>query len=180
MYLQHKYIICKNVDFAISGTILLVYDPLNLELENIKIDQYKSIGGFDMQMECNYPEANLDAHFYVKNVNIHNSQDRIVFPSVFAALENQLPGDMVVENYISTTYIRFDEQSGMLNFIVQPRCVVDSDKDRYYNITNATVPLETPFTANFLYFRIIDDIYRKTYGFFDDINCSNHRYNIFG
>ena len=70
VYLQHRTAFYKDLDFAVSGTIQLVYDPLNLELENINIDQYKSIGGFDMLMECNYPEANLDAHLHAKNINV--------------------------------------------------------------------------------------------------------------
>ena len=120
VYLQHRKVTYKDVDIAVSGTIQLAYDPLNIDLENINIDQYKSIGGFDMDMQCNYPEAEIDAHLYAKNINIFYSQDRLVFPTLGAALESQLPGDMVVENYISTTYLTPEEFSGVLNCFVQP------------------------------------------------------------
>ena len=67
------------------------YNLLNLHIENIDVDFYRNSDGFDMIMQCNYPEAALDTDMYAKNTTFYASKKRIVSSFVGDMLESQLP-----------------------------------------------------------------------------------------
>ena len=69
VYLQDRKVTMKDLHISVSGTILRVYDPLYIWIENIDVDYYRNLGGFDMIMDCNYPEANLHANMYALNTS---------------------------------------------------------------------------------------------------------------
>ena len=48
--LQHHKMTFKDLHMNISGGISRIYDPLNLHLENMYVDYYKTQAGFDMIM----------------------------------------------------------------------------------------------------------------------------------
>ena len=50
LYIQDKIITYRNMHICVSGTILMVYDPLNLIIENIDVDYYKNTIGFESNM----------------------------------------------------------------------------------------------------------------------------------
>jgi hypothetical protein len=47
VYLQQKLIKLTNLDIGISGRILRTFDPTNAHLENITVDYYRNIAGFN-------------------------------------------------------------------------------------------------------------------------------------
>ena len=46
IYLQNRNLIMTNIDYRISGAIVLAYDPMNLYLENIDVDYSRNNCGF--------------------------------------------------------------------------------------------------------------------------------------
>ena len=74
VYLQTKTLKFEDLHISISGTILRAFDPLNIVIENIDVDYYSNSVGFDMDMECNYPEANINAYAHLTNGTFYNSQ----------------------------------------------------------------------------------------------------------
>ena len=54
--------------------------------------------------------------------------------------------------------------------------MVDIDQVRYFNLTNATVPIEggTGDTTNYIIYRVDIDIYQKSLGYFENIDLSNN------
>ena len=77
IYLQDKNITIMNTNIAITGNILYTNDPLSLHVENVYIDNYATMGGFIMNIDCNYPEAILTGLITLKNVTAEYSQERM-------------------------------------------------------------------------------------------------------
>ena len=52
----------------------------------------------------------------------------------------------------------------------------DTDKIRYFNVTNATLPMyvETGRNTNYIIYRVDIDVYQKTIGYFENIDISNN------
>ena len=82
VYLQDRKVTMKDLHISVSGTILRVYDPLYIWIENIDVDYYRNLGGFDMIMDCNYPEANLHANMYALNTSFYYGSERAVIPQL--------------------------------------------------------------------------------------------------
>ena len=115
VYIQDKTITIKNMHFNVSGTISMTYDPLSMNLINVDVDYYRNLGGFDMATICNYPEAELDTTIFVDNLTFYYSNGRTVNPVLQNQLRNQQPGNYVVSNYRSETYLTPNEAKGMFS-----------------------------------------------------------------
>ena len=50
LYIQEKVITYKDLHIRLSGTISTIYDPCNFVLENIDVDYYKNIAGFETNL----------------------------------------------------------------------------------------------------------------------------------
>ena len=176
VYLQTKTLTFKDLHINISGTILRAFDPLNLVIENIDVDYYRNSGGFDMDIECNYPEANINAYAHLTNGTFYNSQAKIINPVKGDLLKSELPGNFIIKDYYCSTYIAPNEHKGTLNLLIQSKCRPDDAADRYFNITNATIPVLEPgvgTAGNFLLTNINSELYRKTDSYLENINWSN-------
>ena len=141
VYIQDKTITVKNMHFNVSGSISMTYDPINMNLINVDVDYYKNFGGFDMQMFCNYPEAELDTTIFVDNITFYYGSERAVNPISRRTLRNQQPGKYIVNNYYAETYVAQNEQHGMLSLYLSQDCLRDVDTLRQFNVTNATLPI---------------------------------------
>ena len=113
-YIQQKTITLKNMHFNVSGTLSMTYDPLNMNLINIDVDYYRSVGGFDQQMFCNYPEAEHNTTIFADNVHFYYGKDRALSHVKKQMLRNQQPGNFIVNNYISEVWVAPFEQYGLL------------------------------------------------------------------
>ena len=114
VYIQDKTITFKNMYFSVSGTLSMTYDPISMNLINLDIDYHRNLGGFEMEVVCNYPEAELDTLMFVDNLKFYYGSDRAVNPIRKQMLTNQQPGDFIVNNYHSEIYLMPNEPYGML------------------------------------------------------------------
>ena len=169
--LQQKKATFKDLHISISGTIMRVYDPMYLWIENISVDYYRNLGGFHMAMTCNYPEANLDASMYALNTSFYYSQPRAVNPVEGTQLISELPGDMVVVDYKGDTYFYFHEKYGIIMNRVVETCSPDIDSGRYFNVTNVNLTIPEPLSVgNLIFMGIFSDILRPTHTYFENID----------
>ena len=99
VYLQSRLYTAKNLDFRSGGAVFETIFPLNMHLENIDIDYTMSLGGFQAYEECNYPEAELNTLYYVKNLTAYYGSERLVIPTRQAVLETRGAPDMIVEDF---------------------------------------------------------------------------------
>ena len=100
VYIQDKTITLQNIYFSVSGTLSMTYDPISMNLINLDIDYHRNLGGFEMEVVCNYPEAELDTLMLVDNLTFYYGSDRAVNPIRKQMLTNQQPGDFIVNNYV--------------------------------------------------------------------------------
>ena len=134
-----------------------------------------------MVMDCNYPEANLDASLYALNTSFYYSQERVVNPVEGYQLESEMPGDMVVVDHKADTYFYFHEKSGLVAYRSIDTWSPDLDSGRYFNVTNFNLTIPEPLeVANLLYVNILFDIYRPTHIYFENIDCSDAYMSLFG
>jgi len=77
IYLQQKKLTMTNLDIQLTGMILRTLDPMSMYLENVYVDFYAMMGGFFMNIDCNYPEAYLDGLLQSKNLTAENFSARI-------------------------------------------------------------------------------------------------------
>ena len=114
VYIQDKTITLQDMHISVSGTISLTYDPLNMNLINIDVDYHRNLGGFEMVMFCNYPEAELNTTVFVDNIKFYYANDRAVNPVRKQALRNHQPGSFIVNNYHSEIYLTPNEPYAIL------------------------------------------------------------------
>ena len=74
--IQNKSINMTNIDIQLTGYIMRSIDPLSLYVSNIFIDFYAMMGGFHLNIACNYPEAFLHGEIKTNNITIINSKER--------------------------------------------------------------------------------------------------------
>ena len=115
VYIQEKTITLKDTHFNVSGTISMTYDPLSMNLINLDVDYYRNLGGFEMETFCNYPEAELDTTIFADNITFYYGNGRAVHPVRKQVLRNQQPGNYIVNNYRSDTYLTPNEPYGMFS-----------------------------------------------------------------
>ena len=176
VYLQTKTLTLRNLHMRISGTILRAFDPFNLVIENIDVDYYRNSGGVDMDLQCNYPEANIYAYAHVTNVTFYNSQTKVINPPIGAMLESELPGDFIITDYYWSNYVATNDQKGTTGLIIQATWLPNDAPDRFYNITNATIPILDQglnVASNYLVTDISTELYRITDSYLENINWSN-------
>ena len=94
-----------------------------------------------MEVFCNYPEAELNTTMFVENITFYYGAEKAVFPIRKQILRNQQPGAFIVNNYYSEIYITRGEQFGILVLYLSNNWMRDTDLVRYFNLTNATMPI---------------------------------------
>ena len=74
LYIQERLISIHDLHVNISGIIFKTLDPLNMNIQNIDVDYYKTLGGIRMDSKWNYPEVTLDNDNSSINENIYSNQ----------------------------------------------------------------------------------------------------------
>ena len=98
-----------NQDWSINGQNFYTTTNLNLHIENITVDFYKSLGGFDRNIDCNYPEAVHDVLTYSKNMTFYFSEERQTARFSYNPFKGQGSGQFVVEDFTSSLYFFFTD-----------------------------------------------------------------------
>ena len=76
VYEQSKSVTLRNMNLVIGGNMFDSFDPLNLYLQNLNIDYYKSSRGFYLLTQWNYTNASLLNEISISNISVSNSIDR--------------------------------------------------------------------------------------------------------
>ena len=157
---------------------------MNLYLENINMDSYNLLGGFDNYIVCNYPEAFLDDHMIVKNLTVYNSQAR-QFDITGRFLSYFGSGNFTLDTADISAYGTNINEINHLEIKSDPSC---NPKDTAYRVidvgriktTLPDNPYEDRFTETYIvhrtdgYSRIIDIKYHDN----THIDIANNRYSI--
>ena len=135
----------KDIDFRVSGLIFTTYDPLNLYMENIDLDYSRNIGGFNVGVVWNYPEAYIEGVVNITNMKVYYSTpDRLIDTLFFHVFRYDGPGHYVVNGYYSAVYSTFAETKTSLYYQMQANWLPMLDTVHYINISNTvtTMPFE--------------------------------------
>ena len=180
VYLQYNSASFKDLHIRISGSVTRAYDPFFLYIENVDMDLYRNLAGFDMRINWNYPEAALNTSLYSKNTTFYFSQKRAISLTTGSEIVSTLPGDFVFEDHQSHSYIYPYDRYGMVAMIASAEWSPDTETDRFFNVTNVnyTSPIESP-VSNLLYMNIVADVPRITHSYFQNITCLDHYLNIY-
>ena len=77
VYIQDKVITMNNIEIQLTGYFMKTIDPFSLYITNLYMDFYAMMGGFDLNINWNYPEAYLTGSIITNNMTVVNSQTRI-------------------------------------------------------------------------------------------------------
>ena len=82
---------------------------------------------------------------------------------------------MIIKDYYSSTYFDPNEQENTLSLVMTSAWIAETDEDRYFNVTNATIPVLhlNGLVRNFIHLRIDSDIYRVIESYLVDMDISN-------
>ena len=98
IYFQEKMIQMTNIDFNITGTILIATDPFNGVFENITIDTFRLFKGFEIvSINCNYPEALLQNDVLFNNIRAITAREETV-PFNSLIMDYTGPGNVTTSN----------------------------------------------------------------------------------
>ena len=100
-------------------------------------------------------------------------RNKIINPVKGDLLKSELPGNFILKNYYCSAYIAPNEQKGTLDLLIQSKCRPDDATDRYFNVTNATIPvlgLGVGTAGNFILTNINSELYRKTDSYLENIS----------
>ena len=181
VYIQDRWIIFRDLHTSTSGLISFTYDPANMIIENIHSDFYRNYGGFSLSIDCNYPEAYMNASIYSDNTTFYYSQERMVFPAPESTLRSEMPGEFIVSNYIGEVYNVDVDGTGTFALFPKSTCIPDLDNIRYFKATNITMPMRKYEldAYNMLFLQLQSDIYRETQATLNNVSCSDSQNTIF-
>ena len=173
VYIQDRDINITDIDIQVSGGIIITTDPLNLYLVNLDIDFYQNIGGFDLRVQCNYPEAFLEETIYANNITFYFGTDRAVSGSIDGQFTYIGPGNLTMIDYYSDIYVDLTEFTLQFLTDIQTICDPDIDTTKTLDFQNTTFKLEyNPFGTlyNILFFRLDGGNYRNVVLTMNDSN----------
>ena len=169
IYLQDKVMSMTNIDMNVTGIILKSGDPFNGLFENITIDSYGLIEGFDIILNCNYPEASLQNEVIFNYIKATTSGNRQV--SLNPQIVNyQGPGNATVSNSDYVDFFTLVQNLKATNvFYKDGFCQPDDDLLQTFTFDNTTLSLinedlvEGRETANVMI--LSTNLYRKFEGY---------------
>ena len=113
---------------------------------------------------------------HATNITFYHSQAKLINPPLGGMLRSLNPGNFIVKDYYWSHYITPNDQEGTTALIIRKICKPANASDRYFNITNATIPLFGPgigTAGNFFVSNIFSELYRRTDPYLENINWSN-------
>jgi len=156
IYLQEKSVTMIDVDIQLTGMILRSFDPMSLYLKNLYVDFYAMMGGFYINIECNYPEAYLNGVIHSENITAVNAQARIA-PFRIPFLVTSGPEDIYLNNSNLYVWGSLQEDRAIIETYVNVDCLPNDDRTQYFIFDNTRMsmsdnPKETKFTTYFVDF----------------------------
>ena len=141
IYLQDKLMSMTNIDMNVTGIILEAGDPFNGFFENITIDSYGLIEGFDIILNCNYPEASLQNNVLFNYIKVTTSGERQVSlnPRI---VRYQGPGNATLSNSDYVDFFTLVQNLKATNvFLKDELCQPDDDLLQTFTFDNTTLSL---------------------------------------
>ena len=99
IHIQERQITMVNLNFEISGYTMQTRYPLNLYAEHIAVDYTQNTKGFMLEIDCNYPEANLEGLISIKNISAYYENDREFNQTTGNFFSYNGPADLVIEDF---------------------------------------------------------------------------------
>lgn len=97
VYLQTRWLDVRQASFNLTGLMFVSYDPLNVHLDGIVMDEYALRNGIVFRTSCNYPEASLTGSLFANNLTVITTTDR-KFVDNPSALYYAGPGNFTATN----------------------------------------------------------------------------------
>ncbi|CAI2379456.1 unnamed protein product [Moneuplotes crassus] len=163
IYLQKKSVSLHNLDVQLTGYFLITTDPLTMDLLNIYIDFHAMMGGFWMNINCNYPEAYLEGKITSKNITAVNPVDRVA-PFRVPLFVTSGPEDIYLEDTNLLIWGSLNEDRAPIETTVTSDCMPDDDKDNTFTFVGTKMTLtDNPGEDKFInqYVDIVQNAYRK-------------------
>jgi len=143
VYLQEKILILKDLYVQLTGYFLRTIDPMSMEMLNIYVDFHAMMGGFWMNINCNYPEAYKYGLLKSKNLTALNAFARIA-PFRTPFLVTSGPENIYFDE--SNIYVSTDTGNNTFTFIKTRMSLPDN-------------PGQDKFTT--YYIDLVQGVYRK-------------------
>jgi hypothetical protein len=132
----------QNLDFNITGSIIISSDPLNGHFSNIVIDTFKLNQGFDFNIEWNYPEAAVDTTLFFSNITIMVSHPREHLVAT-RIISNYGSGHLVVNNSdFRAYYTTMREREPTIQQIINEYWLPDDGQLQQLTVSNSLFSLE--------------------------------------
>lgn len=154
IYLQEKSLRMKNVHIQLTGMILRSQDPMSLYLQDLYLDFHSMMGGFNMNIQWNYPEAYLDGILWSSNLTVENPVDRIA-PFRIPFLVTSGPEDINFTDSTILVWGSLSEDRAVIETYVNSDCLPTDNRDHYFTFTGTKMSMsdnesEDKFTSYYV------------------------------
>ena len=154
IWLQEKTLTLTNLDIQLTGMFLRSLDPMSMYIENVYVDFHAMMGGFYMNIECNYPEAYLNGLLRSKNLTAENASTRIA-PFRTPFLVTSGPEDIYFEDSSIYVWGSLSEDRAVIETYVNTDCLPNDDRNHTFTfirtkMSMADNPDHDKFTSYFV------------------------------
>jgi hypothetical protein len=154
IYFQEKFLTLKELDIQLTGYLLRSFDPMSMDIENVYVDFHAMMGGFWMNIACNYPEAHLDGILRSKNLTAVNAFTRIApFRTPFMVTSG--PEDIYFEDSNIYVWGSLSEDRAVIETLVNTDCLPTDTRDLLFTFIRTSMsmadnPDEDKFTSYYV------------------------------
>ena len=154
IYLQEKALNLTNLDIQLTGMILRTFDPMSMFIQNVYVDFHAMQGGFNMNIQCNYPEAYLGGILKSSNMTAENAQNRIAaFRIPFIVTSG--PENIYFEDTNLYIWGSLSEDRAIVETTIKSDCLPDDDRDITFTFIKTKMsmpnnPNKDKFTSYFV------------------------------
>ncbi|CAI2380520.1 unnamed protein product [Moneuplotes crassus] len=163
VYLQQRIIIFHNMDIQLTGYLLRTTDPMSMDLLNIYVDFHAMMGGFWMNINCNYPDAYTEGKITSKNLTAVNSVDRVA-PFRIPFIVTSGPEDIYFEDSNIQVWDSLSEDRAVIETTVTSDCIPTDTKNNTFTFVRTKMSMaDNPGEDKFAtyYIDLVQNVHRK-------------------
>ena len=182
IHIQERQITMLNLNFEISGYTMQTRYPLNLYVEHIAVDYTQNIKGFMLEIDCNYPEANLEGLISIKNISAYYENDREINQTTGNFFSYNGPADLLIEDFDINVFSYTNEPYAQISVSTGDTWNSDNlDTIKYFNATNIGFRLteNSGNASTYMEINYASELYREiqvnisNFSWIDWLNSSN-------
>ena len=163
---ESKTINIYNSSLSLTGSIFETADPVNMNVQNLKIDAARLIDGISFEIDWNYPEADLTTDISFNNISAYLSEPRTIYgwPRI---IYYQGPGNFSASNIdFSKYYSNYGDGKATIMISSSPSCQPNDGVVQNMNFNNGLFTLQEYSLYisifNWLEMALDYNVYRKT------------------